>query len=121
MSRDPSKKTDGQRPRFGRRPAESPSHPKISAPPPNAGRLKRSTKVILVMAGTGALGMCMVARDPLCRPNDPTQTGPCRTSSSGGSSGYYGAGSSSSSSSAQAAVTRGGFGSTGSAISAHGG
>jgi uncharacterized protein YgiB involved in biofilm formation len=96
--------------------------------------MKRSSKVALVMAGTGALAAYMITREPHCRTDDPNRTEPCRSSnwrsSSGSSSsgrGYYwwGTGGSSSSKSAtspQGVVSRGGFGATGSALSSgHGG
>ena len=102
--------------------------------------MKRSTAVKLVLAGTGALALYAVTREPQCRQinaNQPPVCEPARSSS--GSSGSGGSGSrggstwwwSSSSTTpggapsrnaALGTISRGGFGHTGTAISAsHGG
>jgi hypothetical protein len=91
--------------------------------------MKRSTKVVLVMAGTAALATCMATRQPACQQEDPANPKPCPSSGSRSSSHYWhwGGGSSTSTStstragSTQGVVSRGGFGATGSAVSGHGG
>ena len=138
MSVSPEKRA-GKRPRLGKfevaRQAASP--PGDGIPPDAPGGMKRSTKVVLAMAGTAALVTYMATREPVCKqpdPNDwnaPVGPQPCRKSwwsSSGGSwrstSGWSDRSTSTNrpaSGTTQGVVSRGGFGATGSAISVHGG
>ncbi|MEQ1615259.1 MAG: hypothetical protein ABL904_21110 [Hyphomicrobiaceae bacterium] len=135
MSVNPEKRK-GKPPRFGRAKVDQPL-PRNGEPPAPTG-MKRSTKVVLVMAGTAAIATYMATREPVCKqpdPNDwnsPANPQPCRsssrTSSSSGGAWRWSSGTTSSSvassrtsSSTQGVVSRGGFGSTGSSISGHGG
>lgn len=135
MSINPDKKK-GKLPQFGKLNAVRPLPEPTSGGALDAPKgMKRSTKVVLAMAGTAAIVTYMATREPVCKPanpndwNAPANPQPCRQSSRSGGSWYWSSGSSSTSSttakstssSTQGVVSRGGFGATGSSISGHGG
>jgi hypothetical protein len=83
-------------------------------------QVKRSAAFTLALVGTGAVGLYLATREANCRPTDPNQPPTC-TSSRSGSGGTSSASLGYSGATNQGAVARGGFGNTGTSMSAHAG
>ncbi len=90
-------------------------------PPGFLARRKRTVAISLLAVGAGAAAIYGIAHYRNCDSYPPDQAAACRQGGSGGGRFYYGFSSSGSSSSDAHSVSRGGFGSTGSAHAGGGG